>query len=321
LHIETDAQVSRIEFSAQTAEAIVYEKDGAPHRVRARREIILSAGSIGTPHVLQLSGVGPAGLLQSHGVKVVHDLPGVGGNLSDHIGARRVYATSSRNTINAMMRSRFSQGLAGLEYLLNRSGPPSIGAALAGGYASTEPGLDAPDIQMFFIPFNADSYSGALPPTSSFQIIGYRNHPESRGNVTLQSPDPRQAPKIVANYFSAEKDIATTIATLRLIDRIGKAEPLRKLDVVQIEPVAGTDSDAELEAHIRETATTGFHQVGTCRMGTDDLAVVDPALKVRGMEKLRIADGSVMPTLISGNTNSVCIMIGEKCTDLIRNRM
>jgi len=244
----------------------------------------------------------------------------VGENLIDHIVPKRSYTTSSRDTFNSMMSSPISRGLAGLRYILTRTGPLAVGAALAGGFARTREGLDAPDIQIFYMPFEAGDYSGKLPPTSSFQVAYYQNLPQSRGYVRIHSPDPHQPPHIAPRYFSSDIDMQTAVAGLRLIGRVGSASPLKRLNAKELKPDLARESDEDLAGYIRATASSGYHHVGTCRIGRsdDELAVVDSKLRVRGMGRLRIADGSVMPSIISGNTNSVCIMIGERCAELIR---
>jgi choline dehydrogenase len=319
LHIVTGALVTKIAVEAGAATAVCYERDGTSHRASARREIVLAAGSFATPQLLQLSGIGPGALLNGLGVPVVHDLKGVGENLIDHITNKRSYTTSSRYTFNATMSNFVSQGLAGLRYMTTRKGPLAVGAALAGGFAHTRAGLDDPDIQFFYMPFEADSYSGTLLKESSFQIAFYQNRPESRGTVQIASNDPRQPPRIAPNYFGSDTDMRTAIDGLRLIGKIGKAAPLRALDAKEIQPDLAAESDDTLIDYIRSTASTGYHHVGTCRMGApgDAMAVVDPQLRVRGIGKLRIADGSVMPMITSGNTNAVCMMIGEKCADMM----
>ena len=319
LHIVTDALVTKIDLEAGEATAVRYERGGTSHRASARREIVLAAGSFATPQLLQLSGIGPGALLNGLGVPVVHELDGVGENLIDHITSKRSFETSSRHTFNATMSNLVSQGLAGLRYLTTRSGPLAVGAALAGGFAHTRPGLEDPDIQLFFMPFEASSYSGQLLKESSFQLAFYQNRPESRGTVQIASNDPRQPPRIQPNYFGTETDLRTAIDGLRLIGRIGAAAPLRAQGAREIQPDLSEETDDALIDYIRSTASTGYHHVGTCRMGAPDdpMAVVDPQLRVRGIGKLRIADGSVMPMITSGNTNAVCMMIGEKCAAMM----
>ena len=319
LHVVTEALVTKIDVTANEATAVRYERSGTAHLATARREIVLSAGSFATPQLLQLSGIGPGALLSGLGIPVIHDLAGVGENLIDHITSKRSYTTSSRHTFNATMRSLMSQGFAGLRYIATRTGPLAVGAALAGGFAHTREGLGDPDIQIFFMPFEASSYSGELLKESSFQVAFYQNRPESRGTVQIASSDPREPARIAPNYFSTENDLRTAIDGLRLIGRIGAAAPMRAQGAKEIQPDLAEETDDTLIDYIRSTSSTGYHHVGTCRMGASDdaMAVVDPHLRVRGIGKLRIADGSVMPMITSGNTNAVCMMIGEKCADLM----
>jgi choline dehydrogenase len=321
LQIATNAVATKIEFSGKEASGVTYEQGGSIRHARARREVILSAGSYGTPQLLQLSGVGSAGFLQGLGINVVHELKGVGENLIDHIVPKRSYTTSSKDTFNSMMSSPISRGLAGLRYILARSGPLAVGAALAGGFARTREGLETPDIQIFYMPFEAGDYSGNLPPTSSFQVAFYQNQPQSRGYVRIRSSDPHDALQIVPRYFSSDIDMQTAVAGMKLIGRVGSAAALTRLNAKELKPNLATETDEGLAAYIRETASSGYHHVGTCRIGRreDELAVVDSRLRVHGIGRLRIADGSVMPAIISGNTNSVCIMIGERCADMIRS--
>ena len=319
LHVLTGALVSRIDFEGRTATGVTFERNGAPQRATTRREIILAAGSFATPQLLQVSGVGPAALLNGLGIPVVHDLAGVGENLIDHILPKRSYTTTSLDTFNRMMSNPLSQAMAGLRFLAARTGPLAVGAALAGGFARTRPGLEDPDIQMFYMPFEAGSYSGKLLPESSFQISFYQNRPESRGSVHIASADVREPPRIAPNYFSRDADMRTAVDGLRLMGRIGAAEPLRRKGITELQPDLEKAGDDELIQYIRETASTGYHHVGTCRIGAADdaAAVVDPELRVHGLRGLRIADGSVMPTILSGNTNAACIMIGERCAEFL----
>jgi choline dehydrogenase len=319
LHVLTGSLVSRIEFDGQTATGVHFERAGQLSHATARREIILAAGSFATPQLLQLSGIGPADLLGSLGIPVVQHLAGVGENLIDHILPKRSFTTRSPDTFNKMMSNPVSQALAGIRFLATRSGPLAIGAALAGGFARTRPDLEDPDIQMFYMPFEAGSYSGKLLPESSFQISFYQNRPESRGTVRIASADAHEPPRISPQYYSREADLRTAVDGLRLIGKIAAAEPMQRMDIKTLQPNLDAAGDSELIQYIRETASTGYHHVGTCRMGaaTDAAAVVDSELRVHGVRGLRIADGSVMPSILSGNTNAACIMIGERCADFL----
>lgn len=317
LSIVTDALVTKLECDGRAVTGVRYERGGQIHRASARREIILSAGSVNTVQILQLSGIGSGSLLQQFGIPVVQELKGVGENLMDHMAVIRSYRTTSRYTQNAMMSNLISQAMAGLRYGLLKSGPLACGPVLAGGYAYTRPGLEAPDIQIFLLPLDSDSTGTGLDPESSFQIMFYQNRPHSRGHVRIASPDPKVMPHIAPNYLSSDVDVQTVIDGLRLIGRIGAADPLKSLVTREMQPVLTNGTDAELLDYAKNVAGTAFHTVGTCRIGNDDLAVVDSKLRVRGFSNLRIADGSIMPTVPSANTNAPCMMIGEKCADMI----
>jgi len=318
LRIETEALTTKVELNGKEAASVLYEQHGKTFRAKARREIIVSAGAISTAQLLQLSGIGPAALLKDKGVTVAHELSGVGENLMDHITTRRGYSTTSPYSINQMMKNPISQGLAGLRYILTGSGPLSVGPGLAGGYACTRPGLEDPDIQIFFMPFEGTDYSSGLAPVSSFQLVFYQNRPESRGHVRIKTSNPRDYPAVAPNYFSTERDRQTVIDGLKLMGKVGAAAPLQALGAKEVTGLQNATTDAEILEYIRETASTGFHHVGTCKMGEDAMSVVDPELKVRGLNKLRIADASIIPAIPSSNTNSVCMMIGEKCADLLK---
>lgn len=327
LHIVTDAFVRKINFQGRRAIGVEYERGGAMFSASAGAEIILSAGALQTPQLLQLSGVGPGDLLQRYGIPIVHELRGVGANLMDHLQAGRAYSTTSPFTINALMSSPLSMLKAGANYFLKRQGPLTVGAALAGGFASTQPGLDAPDIQIGFSPFLPDPGGLAkLADGSGFLLSTYQLRPESRGSVRINSPDPRAPASITLNTLATENDRKTLIAGLKLLRQIAQAEPLRRLGVTEVTPhLAGAEDgdtqldDTRLMDHIVRSAGSAFHYSGTARIGNDELAVVDSSLRVHGISGLRVIDASVMPTVTSGNTNAAAIMIGEKGAQLIKD--
>ncbi len=321
LHVVTEAFATKVEIEDGAATGVLYERGGVTRRAGARAEVVLSAGSVVTPQLLQLSGLGPGDLLSEHGIPVLRDLPGVGENLMDHVAPRRTYATDSPDTLNRLMASPIAQGWAGLRYLLTKSGPLASIIGLAGGFARSRPELDEPDIQLTYVPFDPGDLSGVLSRQSAFQLLFYQLRPESRGHVRIQSPDPQMAPRIMPDYFSAEADLRVAIDGMRLIGRIGSASPLTRHRADEMQGPADEANDADIVDHIQRTVSTAFHHVGTARIGAADdrMAAVDPRLRVRGVGRLRIADGSVMPTIISGNTNAACIMIGEKCADMIQS--
>lgn len=319
LHIVTEALVSRIDIKERRATGVTYFRGDQTVSAIAQREVILSGGAVNSPQILQLSGVGPAELLKENGIPVVHNLPGVGENLNDHLLSKRVYRVNSRDTFNTMMSSRFNQAAAGIRYAINRNGQLAVGAALAGVFASTRGGLEAPDIQMFYCPFAPKVGVGELAEFPGVHVSVTQNRPESRGSVRINSADPRELPAIRANYLDTELDRQTTIDGLRMIERIIFSSPFREYVVEETEPGGKNLSDEELLAWVRQSSYTGWHHSGTCRIGRDAQSVVDPELRVHGIDALRVVDGSVMPTVVSGNTNGACLMIGEKGAQHIKD--
>lgn len=321
LHIVADAFVRKITFEGCVATGVVYERGGEILSALASAEIILSAGALQTPQLLQLSGVGPGDLLQRYGIPVVRELRGVGANLMDHLQVGRAYTTASPFTINTMMSSPLSILQAGASYILKRKGPLTVGAAVAGAFASTQSGLEAPDVQIAFSPFLPDPGGLAkLAEGSGFLLSTYQLRPESRGSVRINSADPREPASVTLNTLSAESDRKTLIAGLKLLRRIAQAVPFQQVGATEVTSrLAGVeDDDANLIEHIADTGASAFHYSGTARMGMDELAVVDPSLRVHGIGRLRVIDTSVMPTVTSGNTNAAAIMIGEKGAQLVK---
>lgn len=321
LHLETEAFVSKVEFEGREATGVAYEKAGRIHHAKARREIVLSAGALQTPQILQLSGIGPADLLQRHGIPVVHDLKGVGENLADHLQIGPIFTSDSRDTFNRTVATPLGQAKQALNYYVGpRNGPFAIGAAIAGAYFDTQPGLEAPDIQMCLLPFLQGDKGWDLAPGSGFRLAVFQNRPESRGHVRITSSDPRVKASVLFNHLSTETDIRTVMAGVRIAQKIGLAAPLKRFNVAELKPGPSGASDEGLMDYIRANGTTGYHYAGTARMGQDDLAVVDPQLRVRGVNRLRVMDASVMPTVVSGNTNAATLMIGERGADLLKGR-
>jgi len=316
LHILAGALVHRVDLEDGRAVGVTYEREGEIVSVRASGEVILSAGALRSPQLLQLSGIGSGALLAAHGIPVVHDLPGVGENLMDHLAVNRGYETGSRHTVNAMMASRLAMLGAGASYFLRRQGPMTMGAALAGGFARTRPELDVPDVQIAFTPFLGDTQTGGLSKKSGFMLVTYQLRPESRGHVRIASPDPRTDASILLNSLEADADKRTLVAGMRMLRRIAEAQPLRQLGATEVTPglTGGADDDGALLERAIATSGSAYHYSGTARIGT----VVDSALRVSGIERLRVIDASVMPTVTSGNTNAASIMIGEKGADLVK---
>jgi choline dehydrogenase len=279
--------------------------------------VIVSSGAFNSPQLLQLSGVGPAALLQQHGIPVVADVPGVGSDLQDHFQVRFGYRCTEACTINDAVGSLRGRIATGLRYLVHRKGFLSIGAGYAGGFFRTDPALATPDVQVHFILFSAETVGQALHPFPGFIASICQLRPESRGTVRIKSADPREPPAIQPRYMTTQHDRDTIVAGMKLLRRIMAAPPIRRYIAEEREPGPQATSDADLLAAARAKGTTVFHPTSTCRMGPDATAVVDERLRVRGLAGLRVVDGSIMPTVVSGNTNATIVMIGEKGADMI----
>jgi choline dehydrogenase len=320
LRIQTGALVRRIRIADRRAVAVEYEAGGVTRIAQCAREIVLCAGAIASPQILQLSGIGDGGRLAALGIAPTHHLPGVGANLQDHLQARMVFRTRRPITLNDRARTLLQRALIGADYLFRRRGVLSFGASLAGAFIRTEPRLETPDVQMHFQPLSLDSYDGKLHDFSAFTISVCQLRPLSRGEIAVTSADPRQAPTIRANYLADAEDRATLVRGMRMIRKIVGAPALATEVEAEFRPGASVATDDELLHYARETASSIFHPVGTCQMGTGADAVVDDELRVHGIAGLRVADCSIMPTLVSGNTNAAALMIGEKASDLILGR-
>ena len=318
LRVETDAHVVRILFEGRRACAVRFRKAGREFEARVRREAILCAGAVQSPPLLQLSGIGPAALLRSFGIPVVHDLPGVGENLQDHLQLRVMYRCTRPITTNDDLASLWRRLHIGLRWLLRRTGPLAIGINQGGLFARVLPESRTPDVQFHFATLSAE-LAGAKPhPWSGFTMSVCQLRPESRGTVRLRSPDPLEAPEIRPNYLSAELDRRCAVAGVRLARRLAATPALKPYVAEEYRPGAGARTDQELLEFAREHGATIFHPAGTCRMGSDRMAVVDERLRVHGIAGLRVVDASIMPTLVSGNTHAPVVMIAEKASDLIR---
>jgi choline dehydrogenase len=316
LEIATGARLRRILLDGRRASGVLYRRDGQERAAHARREVILSAGAIHSPQILMLSGIGPGDELRRFGIAVAHELRGVGQNLQDHLQARAVYR-SSRPTLNDEVNHLGRKILIGLEYVLFRRGPMSMGASQLCIFARTSPASATPDVQFHIQPLSSDSPGEGLHRYSAFTASVCQLRPESRGHLALKSPDPEAPPAIHPNYLATPNDRRAIVEGMKLSRRLAATKALAPYVLEELDPGPAVRSDAELLEHARNTATTIYHPVGTCRMGTDEMAVVDPRLKVIGVERLRVVDASIMPTLTSGNTNAPAIMIGEKAAEMI----
>jgi choline dehydrogenase len=313
LKVETECLVREIVFEGRRAVGVKYARGGAVTEARAAREVVLCAGAIGSPQILMLSGVGPAAALAALGIPVVADLPGVGQNLQDHLSSGISYQCREPVSLAS------AESLANLaRYLLLGRGPltSNVGEALA--FIRSREGLAAPDLELIFAPAFFMEHGAANPAGHGFTVGVILLRPESRGSVTLRSRDPTAAPSIRPNYLAAPADLATLIAGLRYARRLVDTDALAPYRGAEVWPGSGTTADDALAQFIREKSETLYHPVGTCRMGGDSLGVVDANLRVRGLEGLRVADASIMPTIIGGHTHAPAVMIGEKAAEMIR---
>ncbi len=319
LQIITRAQVQKVILEGGRAVGVAYlDRSGTRRVVTCRQEVVISSGSIGSPQILMLSGIGDAAHLRDNGVEVAHDLPGVGQNLQDHLQARLVYKCNEP-TLNDEVRSLLNQARIAAKYALFRAGPMTMAASLATGFMRSGPHVATPDIQFHVQPWSADSPGEGVHPFSAFTMSVCQLRPESRGEIRLAGPDPRTYPTIHPNYLSTETDCQTIVAGVRIARKIAALAPLkskisqafRPTDDLAMDDYAGTLDWA------RNNSTSIYHPTGTCRMGAGPGAVVDDRLRVHGIAGLRVADCSIMPEIVSGNTNAPAIMIGEKASDLM----
>jgi len=323
LRIETHALAERVLFEGRRAVGLRYRKNGQVVEARARHEVIVSAGAVNSPQLLQLSGIGPGALLAAKGVEVVHALDGVGRNLQDHLGLDYLYR-SRVPTLNNQLYPWYGKLWHGLRYVLTRRGPLSLGVNQAGGFVRSRPGLAHPNMQLFFSPV---SYTKAPPgkrplmnpdPFPGFLLGLQPTRPTSRGHLEIRSADPSEAPAIHPNYLATDIDIQEMLEGARLMRRFAEAPSLARLIEAELLPGPHVRSEDDLIADIRNRAGTVFHPVSTCRMGPDaSRDVVDARLRVHGMGGLRVVDASIFPTLTSGNTNAPAIMVGEKGAEMI----
>jgi len=317
LRIETAALAQRIVFAEGRAAGVLSSRGGVTRYARARREVLVASGAFNSPKLLQLSGVGPAELLRQHGIDVVHDAPGVGQDLQDHMQVRMVMRCAQTITLNDIINHPLRRVLAGLQYVALRKGPLTIAAGTAGAFFKTDPRLASPDIQIHFIPFSTTKMGDRLHRFPGFTASVCQLRPESRGSVRIRSADPAAPPEIRINYLASETDRTANVEGLKILRTILRAPALQPYVADEVEPGDALTSDADLLAFCRKVGSTIYHPTSTCRMGPDPRAVVDTQLKVRGLDGLRVVDGSVMPSLVSGNTNAPIIMIAEKASEMV----
>ncbi|HTT40428.1 MAG TPA: GMC family oxidoreductase N-terminal domain-containing protein [Burkholderiales bacterium] len=323
LRVMTGTHVLRVRIEMRdggkraTAVELVGRETGSG-AVAARREVILAAGAIGSPQILQLSGVGPPALLRQHGIAVSHELPGVGDNLHDHLQIRMVYRVSNVVTLNQRANSLTGRIAMGLEYLLFRTGPLTMPPSQLGAFAKSDASQPSANIEWHVQPLSLDKFGDPLHPYPAITPSVCNLRPTSRGQVRIKSSDPMAHPAIQLNYLSTGEDRSVVIAAMRFGRRIMAARALERYRPEELKPGPAIQSDAELLRAAGDLGTTIFHPVGTCRMGHDELAVVDDRLRVRGVEGLRVIDASVMPRITSGNTNAPTVMIAEKGAEMVR---
>jgi choline dehydrogenase len=321
LAIATNALSEKIVFDGKRAVAVQYRQNGALKTAHARREIILCGGAINSPQLLMLSGIGPAAHLGQHGIAVMHDLPGVGQNLQDHYSAPIKLKAAQPITVNDVMLSNLRKLKVGIQYYTTRTGPLAMISSPAALFAKTRPELATPDIKCSISPFSADRPQDGLHKFSGFTMIAYQLRPESRGEIRLKSDNAADPPAMIPNYLSDPIDQQTIVAGLKLCREVLAQPVLAQFIAEEFQPGPTVAGDDALLAYAKQRGGTVYHPTSTCTMGTGPMAVVDPELKVHGIEGLRVADASVMPTVISGNTNAATIMIGEKLADMVRGRM
>jgi choline dehydrogenase len=320
LTVLTGVHVTRVLIERGQAVGVEWIEKGTRRSAHADREVLLAAGALQSPQLLQLSGVGPAGLLREHGIAVHADAPEVGANLQDHYQARVIVKLKHRMSLNDQVRNPLALAGMGAQWLFGQRGPLTVGAGQVGGMVCSEYATDGrPDVLFNVMPLSVDKPGDPLHGFSGFSASATQCRPLSRGSVTLRSADPLQPPRIVSNYLVEPHDAKVLVAGLKMLREIYRQPSFRDL-VTDDEymPGRGAASDADLETFARRNGGTVFHPAGTCRMGGDDRAVLDAQLRVRGVERLRVIDASAMPTMVSTNTNAAAILIGEKGASLVR---
>ncbi len=318
LRVETGAHATGLIFDGQRVVGVNFTQGGTQMSARCNAEVLLAAGAIQSPQLLQLAGIGPAPLLQSHGIAVRHHLPGVGENLQDHLQIRLIYECAKPITTNDQLNSWVGQMKLGLQWLLFRSGPLAVGINQGGCFMRTMPNSTTPDIQFHVATLSAEMAGGNVHPYSGFTMSVCQLRPESRGHIRIKSSDPFAPPEMQPNYLSTPLDRASALAGVKAARAIAAAPAMRAYVKREVKPGPDVDDDSALLEFCRNNGATIFHPSGTCRMGNDAMAVVDARLRVHGMDGLRVIDCSAMPVLVSGNTNAPVVMMAEKAADMIR---
>jgi len=320
LKVVTGALIDRLVLEGREARGVEFRLGGQTYRATARIETVLTAGAVGSPSILQRSGIGPGALLQEMGIPAVHELPGVGGNLQDHLQLRMIFKVHGVTTLNQSANSLWGKALMAAEYALFRSGPLSMAPSQLGGFFRSAPEVATPDLEFHVQPLSLDKFGDPLHPFPAFTASVCNLRPGSRGTVRIRDRDPASAPKIAPNYLSTDNDRQVAARALRLTRQVVAQPAMADYRPEEYLPGARFQSDAELAHAAGNIGTTIFHPTCTCAMGRADAAeaVVDPELRVRGLSRLRVVDASVMPTITSGNTNTPTVMIAERGAELIR---
>ncbi len=321
LTVITRATTERVVFEGKRAVGVTFSENGVSRTIRVRREVILCGGAIGSPHLLMLSGVGPAAHLRELGIDVVHALPGVGQCLQDHYSAAVKLRCKEPITFNDVMMNPLKKLGVGIRYLLHRDGPLTMAAGPVALFARTRPELASPDVKISISPFSSDNPAAGLHKFSGFTVIVYQLRPDSRGEIRLKTTNPFDAPALIPNYLTDPNDQRTMVDGLRIIRGLLKDRRFERYIEREYLPGPDVTTDAELLNYARQYGGTVYHPTSTCRMGQDPMAVVDDHLRVHGLDGLRVVDASIMPIVASGNTNAPTIMIAEKACDMIHGRM
>jgi choline dehydrogenase-like flavoprotein len=317
LRLQTHALVRRIVIHDGRAVGVQFETNRRRYIAWARGEVVLAGGAVGSPAILEWSGIGNGERLNALGIETVQHLPGVGENLQDHLQIRCAYKVVGADTLNTKVSSLWGKAIIGLEYVLSRSGPMSMAPSQLGVYAKSDPRSATPNLQYFVQPLSLAAWGGELDPFPAFTASVANVRPDSRGTVHVRSSDPAEAPAIHPNFLSTESDRIVAVESVRLTRRIVEQPAMARFSPSEFRPGSSIQKDDDIARAVGNISTTAFHPVGTAAMGQGSKAVVDHELRVRGVDRLRVADASIMPTITSGNTNAPCIMIGEKAAAMI----
>ena len=321
LQVLTQAHTNRLLVQGKRVVGVEFRHGGALKTAHARAEVLLCAGAIASPQILQLSGIGPGDLLQRHCIGVQHEMAGIGANLQDHLQLRCAWRLQGAKTLNTLANSLFGKARIGLEYLLTRSGPMSMAPSQLGAFSHSRPGLASPDLEYHVQPLSLEAFGQPLHSFPAITASVCNLRPESRGSVQIASANPEDAPLIAPNYLSTEGDRRVAVDAIRQARAIMAQSAMAKYSPLEMKPGIDSDDPADLVKAAGDIGTTIFHPVGTVRMGADAAAPLDAQLRLRGLQGLRVVDASVMPTITSGNTNSPTIMIAEKAADMILGRV